>query len=394
MKYKNFQGLSLSALGFGAMRLPVTGEGNNAKVNEGEADRIITRAYESGVNYFDTAYSYHNGESERVLGRVLSKFPRESFYLATKYPGHEIKPAYDVKATFEEQLEKCGVEYFDFYLFHNVYENSIRTYKNPEWGILNYLLEQKKNGRIRHLGFSTHGRLDTMADFLDYCGGNIEFCQIQLNYLDWKLQDGLAKYELLTNRNIPVWVMEPVRGGKLASLSPENEAKLKAIRPDESAAAWAFRWLQELPNVTMILSGMSMMEQVEDNIKTFSTEKPLTGGEIALLEEVADSMMDLLPCTACRYCTKSCPQNLDIPTLLAYYNDCRYSPTIIASMAIDAMEPEQRPSACIDCGNCREACPQGIDVPEAMKAFQKILDELPHWGADPEAARKAMQKKA
>lgn len=379
MIYQDFQGLKLSALGFGMMRLPTNGEGFTAPVDEAETSRMVAYAVERGLNYFDTAYSYHGGESERIVGRILKQFPRESFYLATKYPGHEIKPAYDVKATFEEQLLKCSVDYFDFYLLHNVYENSIKTYKNPEWGIIDYLLEQKKNGRIGHLGFSCHGRLETLTEFLDLYGDKMEFGQIQLNYLDWSLQDAESKYNLLSKRGIPVWVMEPVRGGKLASLSTDNEAKLKAVRPDESIASWGFRWLQGLPNVRMVLSGMSTMEQVEDNIKTFSTEEPLGAEELKLLENVAASMMDLLPCTACGYCIPSCTQNLDIPTLLAYYNECRFSPSMIVSMAIDAMEPEQRPPECIECGNCKEICPQGIDVPEALKAFQAILDKLPHW---------------
>ncbi|MBN2266874.1 MAG: aldo/keto reductase [Candidatus Babeliaceae bacterium] len=380
MIYKDFQGLQLSALGFGTMRLPTKGKGFGAPVDEEEAANMVVYAYENGVNYYDTAFSYHGGESERIIGRILKRFPRKSFYLATKYPGHEIRQFYDVKSTFEEQMSKCGVEYFDFYLLHNVYENSIKTYKNREWGIIEYLVEQKRNGLIGHLGFSSHGRMETMTEFLDLYGDKMEFCQIQLNYLDWTLQDAKAKYELLSAHGIPVWVMEPVRGGKLAKLSSENELKMKSARSDESIAAWGFRWLQGLSNVKMILSGMSAMEQVVDNIKTFSTEKPLKVEERKLLENVTESMMDLLPCTACRYCVESCTQNLDIPTLLAYYNECRFAPSMLASMAIDAMEPEQRPSACVDCGNCKEICPQGIDVPEALKAFQAILDKLPHWG--------------
>ena len=350
---------------------------------------MVSYAIDHGLNYFDTAYSYHGGESERIIGRILKQFPRDGVYLATKFPGHEIRPSFDVKLIFEEQLRKCGVDYFDFYLLHNVYENSIKTYQNPQWGIIDYLLKQKKTGRIHYLGFSSHGRLETLTEFLDLYGVNMEFCQIQLNYLDWSLQNAKSKYELLTERNIPVWVMEPVRGGKLAKLSPENERKLKAARPDESVPAWALRWVQGLPNVKMVLSGMSSMEQIEDNIKTFSTQKPLGTEEIKLLKDTAGSMLNLLPCTVCRYCVTSCPQKLDIPTLLAYYNECRFQPSIIAGMAIDAMAPERRPSACIGCGNCKKTCPQGIDVPEAMKAFQAVLDKLPHWSE----MRKALQAK-
>lgn len=379
MIYQTFKELKLSALGFGAMRLPTIGGTPGAAVDEAEAKRIITYAYEHGVNYFDTAYPYHNGESESVLGSALKQFPRDSYYIATKYPGHEIHVSYDPKATFEEQLEKCCVEYFDFYLLHNIYENSVKTYADSRWGIIDYFLEQKKSGRIRHFGFSAHGDVKTIKEFLDSYGDGMDFCQIQLNYLDWTLQDAKAKYELLSGRGIPIWVMEPVRGGKLASLSPENAAKLKQMRPDESEAAWAFRWLQTLPDVKMILSGMSDMEQVRDNIKTFSSGSSLNTDEVRLIDEVAASMLDLLPCTACRYCCEGCPQKLDIPVLLSYYNDCRFIPSFTSGMKVDALEPEKRPSACIACGECKEMCPQGIDIPEALKAFQGILEKIPHW---------------
>ncbi len=379
MIYKTFHDKKLSTLGFGTMRLPTLPGGGNADIDEIQALKMLAYAHEKGVNYFDTAYMYHGGESERVVGRALKQFTPGSYYLATKFPGHEICQTYDTRQIFEDQLHKCGVERFDFYLLHNVYENSLKTYLDPQWGIIDYLLEQKKIGRIGHLGFSSHGGLDTLRAFLDAYGEVMEFCQIQLNYLDWTLQDGKSKYELLTEREIPVWIMEPLRGGKLAALSAENEKKLKNVRPDESIAAWALRWLQMLPNVAVTLSGMSTLEQVQDNLKTFSDEKPLTEIELSLLDEVAAGMLDLLPCTACRYCCTACPQELDIPALLALYNECRFEPSLVASMAVDAMDPEKRPSACIACGNCTSTCPQNIDIPQALQQFQAILDTLPHW---------------
>ena len=388
MLYKSFQGTQLSALGFGAMRLPTIGDGRDAPIDEAEATRIIAYAHENGINYFDTAYMYHHGESERVLGRALKQFAPDTYYLATKFPGHEILQTYDVKSIFEDQLKKCGVEHFGFYLLHNVYEKSIENYLDPQLGIMDYLLEQKRIGRIGHLGFSCHGRLDTLKQFLDVYGDRMEFCQIQLNYLDWTLQDAKSKYALLSERGIPVWVMEPVRGGRLASLSSDHERELKTARPDESIAAWAFRWLQTLPNVHVVLSGMTKMEQVEDNSKTYSTEKPLTAEELKILDQVAASMLDLLPCTACRYCCSACPQELDIPNLLALYNECRFEPSFVARMAVDAMDPEKRPSACIGCGTCNLICPQNIDIPEALKQFQAILDKLPRWGAPPKTEQK------
>lgn len=210
-------------LGFGTMRLPTLPDGT---IDEAQVKEMTAYAMAHGVNYFDTAYPYHSGDSERVIGRVLKEYPRESWYLATKFPGHQIAETYDPKAIFEEQLEKCGVDYFDFYLLHNVYENSLSTYFDERWGILDYFREQKRLGRIKHLGFSCHGGVDTLRTFLDRCGQDMEFCQIQLNYLDWTLQNAREKYELLTQRGIPVWVMEPVRGGRLCQLSPEETQRL------------------------------------------------------------------------------------------------------------------------------------------------------------------------
>ena len=376
MIYREFRALQLSALGFGTMRMP-TLEGG--AIDEAQTMEMVRYAMEHGVNYFDTAYPYHGGMSEVVLGKALKEYPRESYYLATKYPGHQISAAYDPAAIFEEQLQKCGVEYFDFYLLHNVYENSIHTYMDPKWGIVEYFLEQKRQGRIRYLGFSSHGGMDNLTEFLDYCGAQMDFCQIQLNYLDWTLQNAKAKYELLTERGIPVWVMEPVRGGRLAKLSDVEEAKLKALRPEESIAAWGFRWLQELPNVTVTLSGMSNMAQMEDNIKTYLEEKPLSGEEHRVLEEIAAGMLDSIPCTGCRYCCDGCPMGLEIPMLLDIYNDLRFSPAFTVAMRMEALPKEKGPAACIGCGACQQMCPQGIQIPELLKECAALMEKQPKW---------------
>ena len=387
-----FQDKTLSLLGFGTMRLPLAGTGANASIDEEAVNQMLRYAYEHDVNYFDTAYPYHAGESERVIGRLLGQFPRESYYLATKYPGHQILSSYNPADIFEEQLEKCGVDYFDFYLLHNVYENSISTYTDSRWGIIDYFLEQKKQGRIHHLGFSSHGGTENLKQFLDEYGHVMEFCQIQLNYLDWSLQDAKDKYELLTEKGIPVWVMEPVRGGRLAALSEEEQAKLKAAHPDASIASWAFRWLQALPNVKMILSGMSNMEQMVDNVKTFTSGSPLGDAETELLYEIAEGMKNSLPCTACRYCCDDCPVGLDIPALLNMYNQLRFSPNINVAMRVEALPAEKRPSACIACGACGKMCPQSIAIPTAMKEFSAALEKLPSWAEicrqREEAARK------
>ena len=391
MIYKQFQDKQLSMLGFGTMRLPLLADG--VTIDEQQVAEMTAYAMEHGVNYFDTAHPYHQGNSERVIGRVLKNYPRESFYLADKYPGHQIASSYDPAATFEEQLEKCGVEYFDFYLLHNVYEKSIETYMDPQWGILDYFLEQKRLGRIKHLGFSTHGSVAMMETFLNYCGQHMEFCQIQLNYLDWTLQDAKAKCELLAKWNIPVWVMEPVRGGKLATQSEAVETQLKALRPDESIPAWCFRWLQGIEGVTMVLSGMSNMEQMVDNVKTFSAPKPLSTEENVLLMDIAEQLKNAVPCTACRYCCDGCPMGLDIPTLLAFYNDLKVTPSFLLGMRIETLPPEKRPSACIGCGACVNICPQNINIPEKLADMVEILKGIPSWEAVCREREAAAKKK-
>ena len=391
MIYKMFQDKKLSMLGFGTMRFPLLADG--VTIDEAQVAEMTAYAIEHGVNYFDTAFPYHQGNSERVIGRVLKNYPRESFYLADKYPGHQIASSYDPAATFEEQLEKCGVEYFDFYLLHNVYEKSIETYLDPQWGILEYFVEQKRLGRIKHLGFSTHGSIAVMERFLDYCGEHMEFCQIQLNYLDWTLQDAKGKCELLAKWNIPVWVMEPVRGGKLASLPEAAEAKLKALRADETIPAWCFRWLQGIDNVTMVLSGMSNMAQMTDNVKTFSSPNPLSAEENAVLMEIAEQLKNAVPCTACRYCCDGCPMGLDIPALLAIYNDLKVTPSFLLGMRVEALPPEKRPDACIGCGACVNICPQNINIPEKLADMARILKDIPSWEAICREREAAAKKK-
>lgn len=378
MIYRNFKGKNLSLLGFGAMRLPLLSD-KSGEVDEKLVAEMVRYAMEHGVNYYDTAYPYHNAKSEIIIGKALKQFPRESYYLATKYPGHQISESYYPEEIFEEQLKKCGVSYFDFYLLHNVYENSIGTYTDSKWGIVDYFVKQKQLGRIKHLGFSCHGMQNILEDFLNQYGDVMEFCQIQVNYLDWTLQDAKAKYELLADRKIPVWVMEPVRGGKLANLDKASKEKLEKFQPEASAASWAFRWLQGLENVKMILSGMSDMEQVRDNVHTFEALNPLTKEEEYVLMEIAEGMKDSVPCTACRYCCGDCPKGLDIPKLLSLYNEMRVLPSFNVGMTIDSMEHGSRPSACIGCKRCAKVCPQKIDIPEAMKEFAGMLEKIPHW---------------
>ena len=393
MEYTQVCGEKLSRLGFGCMRLPLR---EDQSIDEAVLDRMVDYAMAHGVNYFDTAWPYHGGRSELAIGKSLSRYPRDQWFLADKYPGHQIASSYDPADIFEQQLAKCGVDYFDFYLLHNVYENSIGVYRDPRWNILPYFLEQKRLGRIRHLGFSTHARPDTLAAFLDEAGDSMEFCQIQLNYVDWTLQNAREKYDLLTERNIPVWVMEPLRGGKLAALSDEDTARLRAVRPEESTAAWSFRWLRNLPNVHMVLSGMSDFDQMRDNVATFSGGLSQTREEAALLAEIAEGLKNALPCTRCRYCCDGCPMQLDIPMLIHAYNDIRFASSMTVPMQFDALPEEKKPSACIGCGACAAVCPQKIDIPAAMQDFARILADKPSWAEmcrqREEAARKLKEQ--
>ena len=372
MIYREFCGKKLSLLGFGAMRLP-TVDGN---VDEKLVADMVAFAMKNGVNYYDTAYPYHGGMSERIMGKVLTEYPRESFYLADKYPGHQTLEDYDPAKIFEEQLQRCGVEYFDFYLLHNVYEKSLNIYMDEELGVIDYFLEQKRLGRIKHLGFSSHAQLSTLQSFLEKRGKDMEFCQLQLNYLDWTLQDGQKKYELLESYGIPVWVMEPVRGGKLANFTDE---RLTAARPGASTASWGFRFLQGLPNVKVILSGMTTMEHVTDNLNTFEKSEPLSEREINLLLEIAEGMKNAIPCTACRYCCDGCPMGLDIPTMMSICSDIRFAPVVNSVMMLQFAPDDKKPSACIACGKCTKVCPQGIDIPAVMKELAERLESIPHW---------------
>ena len=376
MIYRDFQDIRLSALGFGAMRLPVL-DGDDGRIDEEAALRMVDTAMKNGINYYDTAWGYHDENSELVLGKALARYPRESFHVATKFPGYDPSNWGKAEEIFERQLEKLGVSYFDFYLFHNVCEMNIDAYLDDEkYGIFSYLMEQKKNGRIRHLGFSCHGDLPVLTRFLDAYGDHMEFCQLQLNYLDWTFQNGREKVEILNKRNIPVWVMEPLRGGKLAKLAPEYEARLKALRPDEEIPAWAFRFLTSIPSVTMILSGMSNEEQLEKNLATFAEDKKLSGAEMKELMDVADKMLSVgtVPCTACHYCVSHCPQGLDIPNLISLYNEHVYTGGgFIAPMALAALPEEKQPQSCLGCRSCEVVCPQQIKISEVLADFAERL---------------------
>ncbi len=382
MIYREFDGCRLSLLGFGCMRFapdPATGEIDQAKVNA-----MFDLAIREGVNYFDTAYPYLGGKSETTMAEALSRYPRESYYIGDKFPGHSLTRPIDNIALFHVSLRKCRTDYFDFYLLHNITEWSVKYYESREYHILPDLLQMKREGKIRHLGFSFHGGPDLLEEFLTRHEGEFDFVQIQLNYLDWTLQDAKRKYEIITSHGLGVWVMEPCRGGKLAVLPEEASEKLRSLEKESgcgpfSDASYAFRFLQSLPGVKVILSGMNEVFQVEDNLRTFRKEWLLSETERDALMNIAETLKKGVPCTGCRYCCDGCPRGLDIPYLLQCYNDYAFAATMPPSMRIDALEEEKRPAACIACGQCSHACPQGIDVPSALKKLSEMYEKGPHW---------------
>ena len=388
MYYKEIAGVRVSALGMGNMRLP-TIDGKENQLDREKALEIIDYAMSHGINYYDTAYRYHGGESERFIGQALKKYPRESYLLASKFPGHMMVkkeggavgftsglsgwPDSTVEGVFAEQLEKCQTDFFDFYLLHNVNEKSMAMYEDADLQIIEFVKRQKALGRIRHPGFSSHATsAATIDDFLTRHEGVFDFVQIQLNYLDWKLQDAKSKYEAIAKHGLKVVVMEGVRGGRLAKLPNAQMARLRALRPEDSAARWAHRWLQGLPEVAVVLSGMTTLDQITENVETFSAPEPLTPAEGDLLSEVAESMLSWVPCTACRYCTEGCPQELEIPRIIAAFNGLKNG-DFMARYDPDTEDSAMDPRRCVACGSCADICPQGIAVPDIMKEFAQML---------------------
>ena len=374
MLYNTFQDKKLSALGMGCMRFPIL-EGSN-QIDEAQTAEMFDYAIQNGINYFDTAWGYHSGQSEIVVGKLLKKYPRESYYIADKFPGYDVNNFGKVEEIFEEQLKKVGVEYFDFYLFHNVSQNNIEKYlDDDQYGTYSYLVKQKENGRIRHLGFSAHADLPTLKRFLEKYAPALEFGQLQVNWLDWEYDHVREKVELLKAYNIPLWVMEPVRGGRLVQLTSEQESRLKALREGDSLAEWAFRFLQTVADCTMVLSGMSNFEQLKENIHIHNEKKRLNEEELATLQEITKEILSsLIPCTACEYCKEYCPQGLNIPYLLKLYNEHTVTNGgLISRVYMSRLPEDKRPTACLACGACEGVCPQRIAISEIFARYAKCL---------------------
>lgn len=360
MFYKDFNGKKISALGLGCMRFP-TVDGDPNTIDREKAQKIVDDAFAGGINYFDTAHIYQKGDSERFLGQALKKYSRDSYFLATKFFG---SPTRDIAATFEEQLARLQTDYVDFYLLHCLDDEKADLYMDPGKNYIGYLLDQKKAGRIRHLGFSTHAPIPTLKKFLDYYDG-FDMALMQLNYVDWTVQNAKEQYEVIRSHGIPLWVMEPLKGGKLATLNETAAAILKEAAPDRSLASWSFRYLMGLDGVQTVLSGMQNPEVMADNLHTFHHADILSKEEQGALEKAKNAFLSTMgvPCSACRYCCDGCPAGLDIPKLMGMYNECNITGD---AWRFTDLEGANGPDACLQCGACTHHCPQRIDIPGVM----------------------------
>lgn len=362
MEYRNIKGEKISLLGMGCMRLPL--KPGTQEIDTEAAQAIIDRAYAAGVNYFDTAYNYHGGLSEGFIGPALKKYPRESYCLTTKMPGWLLAEKGGPEKVFAEQLARTGADYFDFYLLHAVSKENYKNYK--ESGAIAFCEKMQREGKIRHFGFSFHDRPEALREVV--ADRKWDFAQIQLNYMDWDTQDAKTQYQILADAGIPTIIMEPVRGGALADLSPEANALLKSARPEASIASWAIRFAASLPNVLTVLSGMTKLDQLEDNLGTMAHFEAYTDAEHALIRQALEAFRDevTVPCTGCRYCM-DCPQGVDIPEMFFLYNFLATNKNVFAyKRSFREIAPEKRAHNCIGCGVCATHCPQKIDIPAKM----------------------------
>ncbi|WP_424244221.1 hypothetical protein Dip510_001421 [Elusimicrobium posterum] len=379
---RKFQNLEIPLLSMGCMRLPT----QNGQIDMPHFERMVEYAMTHGVNYFDTAYMYHGGESENAVGRVLSNYKRENFFLATKNPLYSLTSKEDVRRIFEEQLKKCRVDYFDFYLAHNISERTVDNYRNFE--VFEQMEKFKQEGKVRHVGFSYHGGPELLATVAPEHPW--EFCQIQLNYLDW-ITPNTAKegnpyaaknvkdnYDVLTKAGIPVLPMTPLRGGALTSLTGSAKAVIEREAPQDTQASFGLRWVSGRENCFTVLSGMSSMTQLEENVETFTNFRPFTEEENKTAQKVADILHSHgeINCTTCNYCYE-CPRGIAIPAIFLMYNEYKASGDTEAFIKkYDALNDRYKADKCIHCNLCNANCPQLLDIPTLLDGVRDTVANL------------------
>lgn len=370
---RSFKGEQVSLLGLGTMRLPCKTplkREANPMINYEKGQELVDLAYNNGVNYFDTAYMYHVGKSEKFIGTALSKYPRDSFFLADKLPIWMCPKKSDMQKVFQKQLERTGMEYFDFYLLHSL--NKENYEKCEKFGAYDFVIQKKKEGKIKYVGFSFHGTIDDLKKIVSE--HKWDFAQIQMNYLDWKNQNAQEQYEILTQAGIPVIVMEPVRGGKLADVSNDIEAMFKKAKPDATAASWAMSFVATHPNVITILSGMNAPEQMLDNLSTLTDFKPLSDTELKICANAAAMMnkSDIIPCTGCDYCA-DCPKGVKISSVFSVYNRVKTDELTQEQGRAEYKNIDVGANECINCGKCASHCPQSIKIPDKLSIIKEMF---------------------
>lgn len=364
---RKFKNLEVPLLGMGCMRLPMKGD----VVDMVELDRMVEYCMQHGANYFDTAYMYVNGTSEECMGKVLKNYKREDFMIADKSPIYKMKKQEDVRIIFEEQLKRCQTDYFDFYMCHNINQNTVDTYRKVN--MYDELLKLKNEGKIKYLGFSFHGTPDILREVVKE--HTWDFCQLQVNYLDWDVVKAHEQYDIAQAEGIPVTVMEPLRGGGLVNLSEKALAALKEYYPDTTPASFGLRWAASQKNVVTVLSGMSNLEQVKQNIETFVNYRDMTEDELKVADKMAKIIQSQgeINCTACKYCLEVCPKEINIPASFALYNQYKVTKNkMMFGIYYDTLGEGEKPENCIKCGLCSKNCPQNLDIPTLLT---KVADE-------------------
>lgn len=368
---RKFKDITVPLLGLGCLRLPMNGK----KIDMVELEKMVDYAITHGVNYFDTAYFYVNGKSENAIGEVLKNYHRKDFLLADKTPPQSMKSKEDVRRVFEEQLKKCQVGYFDFYMIHSLKPNTIENYRKYE--MFNQLMEFKKEEKIKYTGFSFHGSTKMLKEVV--AEHPWDFCYLQINYFDWDIAEAHQQYDILKNAGIPTVVMEPLKGGNLVRLSDKALNKLKEKHPDTTPAEFALRWAASKENVITVLSGMSNLQQIKENINTFVNFKEMTDEEEKTAKQITSVIQaeGEINCTACKYCMEVCPRGINIPLIMSLYNQFVPKKWYSAfAYRYKMLDEDEKADKCIKCGLCSKNCPQNLLIPELLTKIDKLYQDI------------------